>query len=209
MPTFRDIADKSLRRLSLPESEPLTVAQAKLHCSIPAAVTDFDAQFAEWISAAREELEAETERCLVESEYELALDQFPRLNCWASTDWNKLAIELHRVPGIALTSFGYFDLNGDWTEPDEADYHLDISGEPPRLTPLPGQSWPATQIRPRAVVITWTAGYSNTADIPEMARQAMRMDIAHWWRTRESAGERQTRIHDRAWDTLANSLKWR
>ena len=214
MPLFPDIADKSLVRIVAPAAEPLTVNQAKKHCSLPETVTDFDEQFQAWITAAREQVEIDTERAFIAQTWELAMDRLPVPTPYYSgnltpQNYVNRAIELWRPPVQSITSFGYYSQLGVWTTMVEnVDYLTDFAGSPSRITPLTGLSWPPCQPRPRSVVITFVAGYGSIG-VPSIAVQAMKLLIGHWWRTREAAGERPTRDHDRAYVSLINSLRWR
>ena len=222
MPVFRDLLDKSIRRITDPVAEPLTVTEAKAHCSVPVEVTNFDAQFREWIQSAREQVEADSERCLMVQEWELAMERFMAPTSFYSGNlspmtYNCRAIELRKVPVIAITGFSYWNTAGALTSMVEnTDYLLNIASEPGLITPpalgqLPANSttWPLMNPRLRGVVITWTAGYASASAVPGIAKQAMRMLIAHWWRNREATGERPNKDHDRAYGGLINALKWR
>lgn len=214
MADFSDIFDKSLRLITAPESEPITVADAKAHCGV-IGTTQFDTQFESWIKAARQKVELDSERCLMPQEWELTLDRFPcptpaGTGNLSIPDFNPRIIELRRVPVIEITGFDRFDdTESESVEVDDADYILNIAAEPGILTPLPNVSWPPMIPRQRGIVITWNAGYEDDDLIPETALQAMRLLIGHWWRTRESAGERPAKNHESGYDALINSLRWR
>ena len=144
MPEFRDLFDTSLRCVTPPTDEPLELDRAKSHCNVPLDLAEFDLDFIDWISAAREQVETDSERSLMPQTWELTLDRFPQ----------------------ARSVYA-------------------------------------------GVVITFQTGYANAAAVPRTALQAMRMLVAHWFRTREAAGERPTKDHDRAYAALISSLKWR
>jgi uncharacterized phiE125 gp8 family phage protein len=107
------------------------------------------------IAAAREVYESETFKAATQQTWALCLDRFP-------SGW----IELPRPPLIAVTAIDYFDANGDPASltvgsPSVAAFRTIPSGEfvPGRILPLKGASWPATDVRPDAVTVTFDCGY--------------------------------------------------
>lgn len=214
MPEFRDLFDTSLRCLTPPTDEPLELDRAKSHCNIPLDLADFDLDLTDWISAAREQVETDSERSLMPQTWELTLDRFPQArSIYAGNlswpDWNTGVIELHRPP-VTSVEVEYVNTDGDTvTLIENTDYLVNLAAEPAIIAPVPGKIWPTMTPQPRGVVVTFQSGYANAASVPRTALQAMRMLIAHWFRTREAAGERPTKDHDRAYAALINSLKWR
>lgn len=156
------------------------------------------------IRTAREECENYTGRAAYVATYRDALDAFPGLvataveqmaaPAWpAGTNWpyqwvaDRYAICLMRSPLIAVSQVAYYDPDGTLqTLGANTDYVVDTTLEPGRITPAAGTNWPATQDRPGAVRITYTAGYASRAAIPEVIKQAMRMQISHWYENREA-----------------------
>lgn len=62
--------------------------------------------------------------------------------------------------------------------PDSGDFVYDADSCPPRIFPLPGQTWPPVLYVPNAVQIHFIAGYGNDgAGAPAALRQAMRILI--------------------------------
>lgn len=59
--------------------------------------------------------------------------------------------------------------------PDSGDFVYDRDSMPPRIFPLPGQTWPSVLYVPNAVIIHFTAGAGNDgAAVPARAKQLMR-----------------------------------
>jgi hypothetical protein len=72
--------------------------------------------------------------------------------------------------------------------PDSGDFVYDADSCPPRIFPLPGQTWPPVLYVPNAVQIHFTAGYGNDGKgAPAALRQAMRLIIADAYYNREAA----------------------
>lgn len=72
------------------------------------------------------------------------------------------------------------------TPPDTGDFVYDADSCPPRIFPLPGQTWPPVLYVPNAVQIHFTAGYGNDGKgAPAVLRQAMRLLISDGYYNRE------------------------
>jgi hypothetical protein len=72
--------------------------------------------------------------------------------------------------------------------PDTGDFIYDADSCPPRIFPMPGQTWPPVLYVPNAVQIHFTAGYGNDGKAaPAALRQAMRIIIADGYYNREAS----------------------
>jgi hypothetical protein len=70
--------------------------------------------------------------------------------------------------------------------PDTGDFVYDADSCPPRIFPLPGQTWPPVLYVPNAVQIHFTAGYGNDGKAaPAALRQAMRLLISDSYYNRD------------------------
>ena len=70
--------------------------------------------------------------------------------------------------------------------PDAGDFVYDNISAPPRIFPLPGQTWPPVLYVPNAVQIHFVAGYGNDGKAtPAALRRAMRLLIADGYYNRE------------------------
>lgn len=164
------------RQQGLPESEPVSVADAKTFMRI--ADTDQDSIIAILISAAREYAENLTGRALAQRDFALVLDSHPyytdtiqsqlayppsyySLPRYSTTLWNySQMIKLPYSPVKAVKSMRYIDSTGvAVTLNQDADFILDRISEPARIFPQAGQFWPADLYVPNAVEIVFTAGY--------------------------------------------------
>jgi hypothetical protein len=71
--------------------------------------------------------------------------------------------------------------------PQLGDFIVSMDAEPPRLTPLYGQVWPATLRVPDAVQIYFTAGYgSDAATAPAQLKVALMAIVADMYENRET-----------------------
>lgn len=189
----------SLQRGTITGTEPITLEQAKLHLRVD--FSDDDALILALITAARERAELVTGRALVKGSWIYSLDSFPYgyfcntmpaparvtpdkwLAAWAA--WQ--SIELPRSPIVSVDSVRYIpSADGQLATLDPSVYVTDTATEPGRIYPVLNSYWPLTQAVPRAVQITFTAGYDQ---IPEPIRMAMLLMIGHWYAQREDSAD--------------------
>ena len=132
------------------------------------------------ITAARIWAEGFQRTSMVSEQFQLTLDHFPffRMSAFGAGTYDgfealwelpnlfhpsaaPFAIELPRGPLVSIDSFTYKDTTGTVQTLDSTGYQV-VTGDdvPPRLYPPDQTFWPVTEIDPKAVVITFTAGYT-------------------------------------------------
>jgi uncharacterized phiE125 gp8 family phage protein len=157
-----------------PVSEPVTLAQQKVHARI--ARDDEDSLVNGYLRAARLYAETFQRRQLLTATWRLTLDAFPA------------CITLPLPPLQTVDSITYVDADGATQTLAPAAYLVDSSREPGRIVPAYGQCWPRTRCQPNAVSVTFTAGYGALpTDVPETTRQAIKLLAGHYYENRESA----------------------
>lgn len=185
----------ALIRITAPAVEPLTIAEAKLHCRVDGS--DEDALITALIVAAREQAEHETGRALVTQTWELVHDEFPE------------AFVLRRAPIQSVTSIKYLDdATGAEQTLDPADYLLDKDSEPGYVVPAYGKAWPATWPVPNAVRVRYVCGYGLAAAVPVAIKQWMLLAIGTMYAQRETFVTGQIgSIPDRFWAGLLDPYR--
>lgn len=165
-----------LQRATAPDPL-ITVADAKAHLRVEH--TDDDDLIAAYAAAATEHLDGYTgllSRCLVAQEWTLHLPRFPR--------GRRIALPL--PPLISVSSIEYVASDGvDETVPEDNYYVLD--GPLAAVELKASASWPSTGTHPRAVSITFTAGYGAPADVPTPIRAAVLLMIGGLYANRGDA----------------------
>jgi len=145
---WRDI-HRSTVCVTPPAVEPLSLTEAKLHLQVD--VTADDALIYALRLAAREQVEADTNRSLISTVWDLWFDRFP----------DGRAIELSRSPVSAIASVTSYDDDDVAVVLSASDYLADLKSEPGRVVLVDGASWP-TDLRPaNAGVVRFTAGYTS------------------------------------------------
>jgi uncharacterized phiE125 gp8 family phage protein len=169
----------TVRVVTPPASEPVTIAEAKAQLSIGASDDSHDAELASMIAAAREEWERDTSIALITRTLEHRLPKF------LST------IVLSVRPAIAISSVTYVDTSGTTQTVASSNYYLD--GDEVRF--LDTFVKPDVQERSEAVKITYTAGYgSDSRACPELDRMAIKLSLANRFEDRDmiaASGERR------------------
>lgn len=166
-----------LELTTAPDSEPISLAEAKAHLHVDDAAEDD--LITRLIVAARNWAEEATGRQLIEADWTLWLDAFP-----------VEGIVLPRPPLSAVTKVSYVATSGVLTVLAAANYQVSEGAEPGIIWPAYGKTWPATRPQRQAVKIEYTAGYGETAaDVPATIRQAMFLLIGHYYKYREPVVE--------------------
>lgn len=165
--------------IEAPATEPVTLAEAKLHLRVEDDESVEDSLIAALISAAREYGEHRTERCFLTQTWEDVFDSFPA--CYGR-------LELGRAPVQDVMSIKYIDASGVEQTLDPARYLVDASLAPVEIAPAPGYDWPDTECRrPASVRVRYVAGYGDGADaVPAILRAAIKLRIGELYENRES-----------------------
>ena len=164
----------SVKVITGPAVEPISVAEAKAHCRVDHA--DEDAWFAMAIASARLAAEHELGRKLIEQTCEVVYDAFPPYS---------LELPVPRV--LAITSVKYIDTLGTLQTLAPEAYVLDADTMPGWALPASGYAWPDTKDTANAVRVRFTAGYGAAAsDVPAAVRQWMLMHVGTAHKMRES-----------------------
>lgn len=199
---FRDLGPV-LKTTVAPTFEPVTVEQLKRQCDVIDG-GERDADFEQWIKAAREVVESDSRRALVTQTRKLYLDDFPSQSGSPSGQ-----IELECPPIQSVASVAYYDEANVLQTLDGARWAVDVNSEPGIVYPVYGQFWPT--VRPQrkgAVIVTFVAGWADRALVPAAGRQAILLLAGFWYRYREAAGEEKVNTRPLGYDDLVRRIKW-
>lgn len=164
----------TLTLVSGPGSEPVTVAEAKLHVRQDGSADD--ALIDALVVAAREMAETITRRALITQTWELRLDN------WPSGD----TLYLPLAPLQSVTSVKYYDEDDTEVALSSDDYVVDSDGDPGRVRLKASASWPSTTLRVvNGVVVRFVCGWTDANAVPLTIRQAMLLMLGHWYENRE------------------------
>jgi len=182
--------DWNLAVVTPPVWEPVSLEEAKQWCKTE--TDEDDTLLAGLITEARATAELMTWRTIPETVLRLTLDRFP---CGP--------IELPTAPVQSLTSVIYIDANGDEQEFDHATL---IVGEPARIYPAYGHSWPVARDFPGSVVVTYVAGWASVDDVFPQLKAGIRMTALAWFENR--GDDPAVRAIPFAADSLFRQCRW-
>lgn len=154
-----------------PTAEPITVAEAKLHCRVDHVIED--SWLARAITTARKKCQRYQRRTYITTTWELRLDEFPA------------EIRLPYPPVQSVTSIKYTDTDGVVQTLAGSGYQTDLYVFVPRIKPAYGESWPSTRDVYNAVIVEYVAGYGDAGiDVDESPREAILKLVCHWYENR-------------------------
>jgi hypothetical protein len=171
-----------------PVCEPVSLDEAKAFLRVTS--TSEDDLITELITAAREWCEEYCRRSFINKGYVQYLDSFPYYTDtimsqqayppqyysqprYSTTLWNYSQMmklfysKLAKVSKITYIGSDQqpHDLLPSTEGQFDQDFVIDTASEPPRIFPLPGQTWPPVLYVPNAVAIHFVAGYNDEAAI--------------------------------------------
>lgn len=161
----------SIRVLTPPSIEPVTLSEARLWCRIDDDDTTQDAMLLILIGAMREYAEEITGRAIAARQLEVVLDRLPD---------GSTPIELPSPPLQSVSYIRYLDTGGVEQEMSGSptQWIIDNASLPGRISPLFGANWPGTNDGIGNVRIGFTCGYPNVTAMPKKLRLWMQTRIA-------------------------------
>lgn len=186
----------TLKLITAPASEPVTLTEAKAHCRVDGS--DDDTLITSLIVTARAECEHELGRALFTQTWERVLDYFPAVE-----------VELGMPPVASITSITYIDTTGTSQTLSASAYVLDADRQPGWVLPAYGYQWPATQDTANAVRIRFVSGWSDTDDIPAPIKHWVLLRVGTLYKFREAiaAGVSATMLGERYADRLLDRYR--
>lgn len=173
----------SLKLITPPAVEPVTLEEAKKQVELPLSATSHDDQLTRLIKAAREDVERHTRRALITQTWRRSLPAFPSGRIFIPR------------PPLRSVSIEYYDGVGVSQSLASELVQVDTDSAPGSVEPAPDETWPSTQaLRRDAVTIEFECGFGDAAsDVPEVYRQLILEIVAFrfWYR-----GDMQMKIPD-------------
>lgn len=204
-----------LQLVTSPQSEPVSLIEAKAHLRVDFA--DEDDNIQGLIYAAREVVEGKLRRAVFEQTYEMTLDQFPYPSgldtktpeqrdgyLFPSLHFTYFAIELPRSKVTSVDAITFKPSpSADAVTLDPAFYAVDTNSEPARIVPVAGATWPYVgSYMPGSITIAFKAGQWDSDSVPQSIKHAMLLLIGHWYANREAVSGKQLSTMPLAVDAL-------
>jgi len=187
----------SLKLVTAPSEEPVSLDEAKLHLKLASGVTSppsthpDDAIIVSLIETSRIWCESFQHRSYITQTWTLYLDRFP--------SGRQIEIPLPPLQQISSLSYkdendtlqivSFLDTSGSAVFETD-DYIIDVASEPGRLCIKNGRSWPNTSCNVQAVQLQFIAGYGAAADVPKNMKSAILLKLSDLYENRGDA-ERQ------------------
>lgn len=171
-----------------PETEPITLDEAKAHLKIDDDFNSEDALITSLIRTARRMCESYSGRSFLTQERIIKMDRFP--SC-GSNIYSRArrgdGMTVPYGPIQTIDAIKYIDGDGIEQTLDIADYKTDLHSDLARIYPT--DTWPETSDEPNAVTVEYTAGFDpvsgGTEELPEEVKQAMLMQIGTLYQNRQ------------------------
>ena len=146
---------------------PITLAEVKKHCEVPADDTAHDTQLTTLMSVARDQFEADCDLALLATVYSVNLDSWP------------VVIDLPIRPLATVNWVKYYDDAG--TQQTLATSVYSVNSAQRRIELAYNQTWPSVQSRWDAIEIRFTCGYADAASVPASAKHALLLLIGYYF----------------------------
>ena len=191
---------RSLKTLTQPAVEPVTLAEAKQHCRVD--TTTDDAYIGSLITAAREWCEAYCDETFVHTQYRMTLDSFP------------VEIELPRPPmatagTTTAVSITYTLENQTTAVLATNQYRVDRDATPGVLRTNYNGSWPSHLLDYNAVTVTWWGGSGATgAAVSQRFKSAILWLVGYWYERRMAAEQASMSEIPFGVRSLLDNAKW-
>lgn len=183
---------RSLKLVTPPAAEPVTLAEAKQQARID--IADDDSFVSALIVAARQWAESYTGRAFIAQIWQVWLDDAPGAGdelAFGVSDLSRADrgfILLPRAPLISVDSVQTYDDSDAATLWPPANYYVDTAHEPGRIALRNGAAWPLPTRAANGLMIQYTAGYGADASaVPGAIKTAISQLVAHWHEHRGEA----------------------
>ncbi len=155
-----------------PVFEPVTLQDGKDHLRVSSE--DENGLIHTYLMAARQWVEAYTERALCTQTWQMSLEGFPR-ELWLPRS----------SPLQSITFVKYYDADNVLQTWNAANYYTASFHEPAQIMPTQAATFPGHYCRPDAVQVEYVSGYAADA-CPEALRLAVLELAAHYYENREA-----------------------
>jgi uncharacterized phiE125 gp8 family phage protein len=180
------MARYGLSLITAPTVEPILLDEAKVQCGVAADVSYHDDALRMSIEAARQKVETDTGRALINQTWDLSLDCFP-----TGLD----ALYIPKAPVSAITHVKYYDTSNVEQTLSASAYKTLLSREPAEIRLKYQQAWPFIYSEAAVVTVRFVAGYgASHQQVPDGLRRIMLLLIHKDFDT--SIGDIEDRYRD-------------
>ena len=189
-----------------PTSEPITTDEAKKQCEIETSVTAHDTFIDSLIVAARVYVENKLGIGLFTQTVVHKWNDFP--GCTKNNPFGALKLTFGEIQSVAHVKYNHADTGVLTTLTVTTDYVFDNFENPAIIYPAYDTNWPDTRNIPNAVEAQYIRGWSTTAAIPQVLKQAMLLMIYTWFECRHDSVKRFPAAADILIDQYKTRFLW-
>ena len=161
--------------LTPPAIEPVSLVEAKAHLKVE--VSDDDSLIDGLITTARQHIERQTGKALIDQTWAIYLD-----------DWGGNEIVLPVEPVSAVNAMRTYSEDDSASLIGPEHYYSDTVSSPARIVLRGSRVWQRPGRIANGIEIELVAGYGPAGDdVPAGLRQAILLLVAHWYENREGA----------------------
>ena len=158
----------TIERVVNPNDLPVSPREVKQQLNLPVDFEHHDEKLIDYIGAATERFESDTDCVCIDSVFALYLDYLP-----------DEPINLYKRPVTSIESIECYDADGVPFSVDPAVYRLSTARR--QVSTAPGQTWPAYETGNEAVKISFRAGAASPLSVPRLWRQAVSLGVGNWF----------------------------
>ena len=166
-----------VRQITEPSDLPLTLAELRAQLRLDSDFVVDDPYIETLQRAAVDSVEAHIAGPLVSRDFEQLHECFP---CGDR-------LVLARAPVSAIAGVFYTADGAAEAIFAASNYVADVKARPGRVVLKRAAAWPSVALEAgNAVRVQFTAGYGARADVPESAKQAIKLLVSHWYANRQA-----------------------
>jgi len=161
---------------SIESSMVVPILSLKNHVAVDADESYYNDMLTEIHDAAVEYIESKSRLVFRQSTYSITYDSLPD---------NRDPLYIPLWPVVSVSSVSYKDVDGATQTIALGDLQVELQSQPAAIYPLADEHWPMSQSgSQRAVTVVATVG--ALSQVPAMAKHAIKLLVAHWFRNREA-----------------------
>lgn len=169
----------SLRLHTPPTTQPITLAEAKLHLRVD--IDDDDSLILSLIDAATSACEHLMGRAIMPQKWQLSACGF-----------GAGVLVLQRPTVTAIDSFAYVDPSGATQTLAPVAYRLIIGSDyTAAVVPAYNTSWPAVMSQPDSVNVVFSCGYADAGNVPGPIKSWIKLMVGALYKNRELVTDKQ------------------
>lgn len=178
----QSLRNSTLTRQTGPSQRAVSLAEAKQTLRLSQSDTTHDTDLYDAIDAATEQVEQDTDRCIINQDFAYHANRFPLRGG---------PIVLAQKPVQTITAITYLNpvYDADATDPPENQETLTFDSDAYSLDQgrreiflKHGYEWPTALAQQNAITVTYVCGYGvSSNDVPRLLKRALLLQVGFWF----------------------------